>query len=64
MGKQENLSKANIKATDQQPVSISANKKTMKKEEWLYTDEGTNSNLLCSCNGMRKWSVVPQQLWL
>jgi hypothetical protein len=36
----------------------------MKKEEWLYTDEGTNSNLLCSCNGMRKWSVVPQQLWL
>jgi hypothetical protein len=33
MGKQENLSKANIKATDQQPVPISANKKTTKKEE-------------------------------
>jgi hypothetical protein len=33
MGKQENLSKANIKATDQQLVPISAKKKTMKKEE-------------------------------
>jgi hypothetical protein len=32
MGKQENLSKANIKATDQQPVPISANKKNDEKK--------------------------------